>query len=258
MRIKSRIIRFLVCSGAAIAMTHAGSMKGAEVTLNMDATTVTHIMRGGFGASWHAIEQPIPVEGDRSHGGSAWGGNPPANDRRAWGQIYRHADWLGLDFVRVELEQRMFQPEKDRFTWDSAEMRILYPILDWCESRHADVFMQCMWGNVEWNSFPEFREDPISESNIHITRPILTQLKSPVRNQTHGNRRDRAVLIEREGLHMSRLAKWLTIKRLYRARKFHGHVAADAKEALINSAPSGSKTVDGSLLASAATTLTCS
>ncbi len=139
----------------------AGRLEGAEVTLTLDATTATHTMRGGFGASWHAIEQPIPVEGDRSHGGSAWGANPPASDRRAWRQIYRHADWLGLDFVRVELEQRMFQPEKNRFTWDSAEMRILYRILDWCESRHADVFLQCMWGNVEWNAFPEFRADPI-------------------------------------------------------------------------------------------------
>jgi len=118
-------------------------------------------MRGGFGASWHAIEQPIPVEGDRSHGGSAWGGNPSADDTAAWRQIYEHADWLGLDFVRVELEQRMFEPEQGRFTWDSPEMRILYRILDWCRDRHADVFLQCMWGNVEWNSFPEFRGDPI-------------------------------------------------------------------------------------------------
>jgi hypothetical protein len=118
-------------------------------------------MRGGFGASWHAIEQPIPVEGDHSHGGSAWGANPPAENNKAWRQIYRHADWLGLDFVRVELEQRMFEPEQGRFTWDSPEMRILYRILDWCESRHADVFLQCMWGNVDWNSFPEFRGNPV-------------------------------------------------------------------------------------------------
>jgi len=131
------------------------------VKLTVDVEAVVHTMRGGFGASWHAIEQPIPVEGDRSHGGSAWGANPPAEDNRAWHQIYRHADWLGLDFVRVEFEQRMFEPEQDRFTWDSPEMRILYRILDWCESRHADVFLQCMWGNTDWNSFPAFRGDSI-------------------------------------------------------------------------------------------------
>jgi hypothetical protein len=132
-----------------------------DVRLAVDAAAVIHTMRGGFGASWHAIEQPIAVEGDRSHGGSAWGGNPPAHDNRAWRQIYRHADWLGLDFVRVELEQRMFEPKEGLFTWDSPEMQILYRILDWCQTRHADVFLQCMWGNVDWNSFPQFRGDPV-------------------------------------------------------------------------------------------------
>ena len=81
--------------------------------------------------------------------------------RRAWRQIYRHADWLGLDFCRVELEQRIYEPERDQFTWDSPEMRILYRILDWCERRHVDVFLQQMWGNVDWNAWPEFRGDPV-------------------------------------------------------------------------------------------------
>src|SRR5208283_1630492 len=26
-------------------------------------------------------------------------------------------------------------------------------ILDWCESNHADVFLQQMWGHVDWNAF---------------------------------------------------------------------------------------------------------
>jgi hypothetical protein len=107
------------------------------------------------------METPIPVVGDRSHGGSGWGGYPAAEDRAAWRQIYRHADWLGLDFCRVEVEQRIYEPERNQFTWDSAEMRILYRILDWCESRGADVFFQQMWGNVDWNAFPEFRGDAI-------------------------------------------------------------------------------------------------
>ncbi len=158
---------FLAAGSASVLPTSALSAvpqhapSASEVRLSADVRTVVHTMRGGFGASWHAIEQPIPVVGDRSHGGSAWGGSPPAEDARAWGQIYEHADWLGLDFVRVELEQHMFEPERERFVWDSPEMRILYRILDWCETRHADVFLQCMWGNVEWNAFPEFRSDPI-------------------------------------------------------------------------------------------------
>jgi hypothetical protein len=151
----------LICSVVAFAQQSASSPSGSEVRLTVNAEAAIHTMRGGFGASWHAIEQPIPVEGDRSHGGSAWGANPPAEDTRAWRQIWRHADWLGLDFVRVELEQRMFEPDQGRFTWDTPEMRILYRILDWCQSRHADVFLQCMWGNVEWNAFPEFRGSPV-------------------------------------------------------------------------------------------------
>ena len=125
-------------------------------------------MRGGMGASWHAIEAEIPtgvkhpVFAGPAHGGSAWGGNPGAEDKDRWRQIERHADWLGLDFIRVEVEQRMWHPERDRYTWDAPEMRILYRILDWCERRQADVFFQVMWGNVDWNAHPEFRGDPVT------------------------------------------------------------------------------------------------
>lgn len=142
------------------AQCHAAQPESG-VTIAVDCERVIQTMRGGFGASWHAIEEPIPVVGGRSHGGSAWGGHPPADDDQAWEQIYRHADWLGLDFIRVEVEQRMYQPERERFTWDSPEMRILYRILDWCQQRGADVFFQQMWSNVEWNAFPEFRDDAV-------------------------------------------------------------------------------------------------
>src|SRR5512140_351322 len=90
MIITLRMNRLLTCALAALALGPAGLLKGAEVTLTMDATRAFHTMRGGFGASWHAIEQPIPVEGDRSHGGSAWGANPPAYERQAWREVYRH------------------------------------------------------------------------------------------------------------------------------------------------------------------------
>lgn len=139
----------------------AAVIGGAHVSLRLNGEVALHTMRGGLGASWHAIETPIPIQGTRSHGGCAWGGHPPAEDNHAWRQIYRHADWLGLDFIRVELEQRMYEPERGRFTWDSSEMKILYRILDWCQRRQADVFLQQMWSNVDWNAFPEFRGDPI-------------------------------------------------------------------------------------------------
>ena len=135
----------------------ASDLSSDRVSIQVDGARVRHQMAGGIGASWHAIEGPIPVVENRSHGGSGWGGYPPANDDAGWRQIYHHADWLGLDFCRVEFEQRIYEPERNRFTWDSSEMRILYRILDWCERRQADVFLQQMWGNVDWNAFPEFQ-----------------------------------------------------------------------------------------------------
>jgi len=118
---------------------------------------VINTMRGGIGASWHAIEKPIPV----GHGGSGWGAYPPAEDERAWEQIYQHASWLGLDWNRVEIEQRIYEPERDSFTFDSPEMRILYRILDWNQKFGSDVFFQEMWVNTEWLTYPNSRKDPI-------------------------------------------------------------------------------------------------
>ena len=114
-------------------------------------------MRGGIGASWHAMETPIPI----GHGGSGWGAYPPAEDERAWQQIYKHAGWLGLDWNRVEVEQRIYEPERGRFTFDSPEMRILYRILDWNQRNGTDVFFQQMWVNAAWLSYPDSRDDPI-------------------------------------------------------------------------------------------------
>jgi hypothetical protein len=132
-----------------------------EAHITVDAATVVNTMRGGIGASWHAIEEPIPVVGGRSHGGSGWGGYPPAEDDAAWQQIGRHARWLGFDWNRVEIEQRIYEPERRQFTFDSAEMKILYRILDGCEKNKADVFFQQMWSNAKWIAFPQWRDDPV-------------------------------------------------------------------------------------------------
>jgi hypothetical protein len=59
----------------------------------------------------------------------------------------------------VEIEQRIYEPERRGFHWDSPEMRILYRILDWAESRHLHVFLQQMWSNTAWNAYPELRDD---------------------------------------------------------------------------------------------------
>lgn len=133
------------------------------MTVSVDCGNVVHTMQGGIGASWHAIETPIPygvnhpVFTSYSQGGSGWGGYPPADDRRAWEQIERHAAWLGLNWNRVEVEQRIYEPQRGEFTWDSPEMLILYRILDWNQRHGADVFFQQMWCNAAWLAYPEFR-----------------------------------------------------------------------------------------------------
>ena len=118
---------------------------------------ILHQMRSGIGASWHAIEEPV-----QGHGGSAWGANPRPEDESAWQSIYKHASWLGMTFSRVEIEQRMYQPQQDRFTFDGFEMRVLYRILDWCERNGADVLLQQMWSNVRWNAHTELLGSPNS------------------------------------------------------------------------------------------------
>jgi hypothetical protein len=118
---------------------------------------MAHQMLSGAGASWHSILHP-PV----SHGGSAFGGTPPAIPRHEvlWRSLERHAEWLGLKFIRAEMDWRQWQPEKGLYTWKSPEMRILDRILSWAQRHGSDVMLQCMWPNVDWLAFPEYREDP--------------------------------------------------------------------------------------------------
>ena len=84
-------------------------------------------------------------------------------------------------------------PSAGRFSWDNPEMRILYRILDWCEKNKADVFLQQMWGNVRWNTFPEWRDDPIAR--VH---------SGPVSMDDFGEGLATLVehLVKNEGLHL--------------------------------------------------------
>ena len=114
-----------------------------------------------MGASWHSMSKEIPLENHKydypvrevNPRGSGYGGNPPVSDTLAWQQIYKHAEWLGINWLRVELSQRMYEPQKDVYDWDNEEMQALYNILDWCERNGADVFLQQMWHYVNWNSY---------------------------------------------------------------------------------------------------------
>ena len=133
-----------------------------QISIKIDATNVQHTMKGGMGASWHAIRDIHPLNNhlykypvrEKAPLGSAYGGNPPIDDSTAWNQLLHHASWLGMNFVRVELSQHMYEPQRNQFTWESEEMIASYRILDWAEANKVDVFLQQMCMNVEWNSIP--------------------------------------------------------------------------------------------------------
>ncbi|MGB7760199.1 MAG: cellulase family glycosylhydrolase [Bryobacteraceae bacterium] len=150
---------FRVFHAMAVVLLPAWAAAQAPVQIEVNAARVVHVMAGGAGASWHAMGQTAYWYKDmtrvnRNSRGSGWGGNPPLEYSDAWNDLRRHAAWLGLDFIRVEVSMRMYEPERGRFDWDSDEMRTLYRILDICQELHADVFLTQMWQDVEWNAFP--------------------------------------------------------------------------------------------------------
>jgi Cellulase (glycosyl hydrolase family 5)/Glycosyl hydrolase family 30 beta sandwich domain len=138
------------------------SVNSQSLTFTVYADSVVHTMRGGIGASWHAISDIGPLENNKYQYpvreenplGSAWAGNPPIQDKEAWQQLCNHARWLGLDFIRVELMMKMYEPQKGQFDWNNNDMQALYKILDCCQEMGADVFLQQMAMNVEWNTYP--------------------------------------------------------------------------------------------------------
>lgn len=147
-----------------ILMTITGCIQTekSDVEIHVDASKILYTMKGGMGASWHSLSRETPLENEKYKypvravcpRGSGYGGNPPVTDTLGWNRIKEHASWLGLNFLRVELSQNMYEPERNKFDWENEEMQALYLILDWCQKNNADVFLQQMWGQVDWNSFP--------------------------------------------------------------------------------------------------------
>ena len=149
---------FLIIGGYIFS---ACSNKQSDIYITIDDKKVVSVLSQGIGASMHAIEDSIIVTPGRSYGGSVWGGNPDLKDSEAWDKVFWHAKWLGIDWVRLELEQRMYNPERDTFTWDSYEMQVLYRFLDWCEEHEVDVLLQQMWSNVQWMAYPSHRSTTV-------------------------------------------------------------------------------------------------
>jgi len=149
-------------TAAMLLITSASAAESSDrTTIRVDCGKVEHRMAGGLGASWHAISKEFKIDPNDMHGwkdtlnsrGSAWGGNPPVEWEDSWNQLCDRASWLGMNWVRVEFSQRMYEPQRGRFDWDNEEMRALYRILDWCQKNNVDVFLTQMWGFVDWNAF---------------------------------------------------------------------------------------------------------
>ena len=143
-----------------VASCHRDSSK-PDVTITVNTNKVVSQMQGGFGASIHAIEDSIVVSSDkgnyRSWGGSVWGANPQLTDDASWNKVFEYCDWLGLDWCRVEVEHRMYKPERNVFDTTCHEMQVLYKWLDYCQDRDIDIFLTEMWPNVEWLAFDSFK-----------------------------------------------------------------------------------------------------
>lgn len=138
-----------------------------HVKVRIEPDSIINVMQAGIGASIHAIEDSLTVSTDnnkyRSWGGSAWGGNPMPGDTARWNQVFRHCDWLGLDFCRVEIDHKMYEPQKGVLDTSNREMKILFTWLDYCQSRNIDVLLQEMWPNVDWLTYPEMLKDPVKK-----------------------------------------------------------------------------------------------
>lgn len=158
-----RLLWFLVAAVLPLtAPAQPAAPAGRDVSITVEIDKIVHTMRGGIGASWHAMGPTLYYYPDligrnnRACRGSAFGGNPPLSPKceQAWKDLLHHAKWLGLDFIRVEIDMRMYNPQRGVFTWDSEEMRTLDCILQFCQTNQVDVYSTMMWQDVEWNAHP--------------------------------------------------------------------------------------------------------
>jgi hypothetical protein len=148
-----------------------------SISLRVDATKTLHTMAYGFGYNLHVIgdiwDEPIDV----NILGSAFGGVPDSTDAESWARILAHADWLGFEFIRLIIDQRMYEPDKKGvYTWQGDAMKRLYLVLDWCQSRDVDVLLFEQWHGVAWNAIAGFDKWTSSPADIEAYAASFTTL----------------------------------------------------------------------------------
>jgi hypothetical protein len=134
---------------ALLMVVMAAPAPSADVKLTADFRGL-RVLQGSMGASGTPRNLPVvrPFAWRQCVGREPTGGDTEPGAR--WASCH----WLGFDFLG-RVEQRMWhQAGSVHRRAGDADHRIL----DWCEQRKADVFLQVMWGNMDWNAFPEFRE----------------------------------------------------------------------------------------------------
>ena len=159
---------YLLC----LCSTIAWAQQPVQVRIHIAAGAPVSTMRGGIGASFHVMATELPgrkANGD-SWSGSGWGGNPNPGDDRHWQELFKHAEWLGLDWCRVELEQRVYEPRRGVFDWDNPEMQVLYRILDWADRRGVDVFFSRCGATLPGTLIPAMRRTPSSGCAARLIR----------------------------------------------------------------------------------------
>ncbi len=127
----------------------------AQIVITIKPQKIINQMAAGFGTNTFAMLDSVPVVYDKNHnyrswGGSAWGATPLASDTAAWNKIFGYMDWLGMDYTRLNLEHRIFQPEKGKYSFDNDEMQVLYKYLDYFEKNGVIVQLQEMYPNAKW------------------------------------------------------------------------------------------------------------
>lgn len=139
----------------------------SQIKITIQPDSIVNQMAAGFGCNVFAMIDSVPVTYDQKHnyrswGGSAWGATPMATDTAAWNKIYTYLDWLGMDYIRLNLEHRIFEPQKGIYSYNNKEMLVLYKYLDYFEKKGAIVQLQEMYPNAKWLAHKKLQNNAVN------------------------------------------------------------------------------------------------
>jgi hypothetical protein len=140
-----------IVGAEVVPITAAAADTSTTVTLM--ANQPLHTMTEGVGTNMTSmITSKCHDLGESC--GSAYGGLPAADDASHWNSLLNYANPLGLDWIRLQLEQNQYEPQDGVFTWNSPNMTALYREADWAKAHGVDIYLQETWQANAWNSIP--------------------------------------------------------------------------------------------------------